>query len=100
MLCSPRRPVPRCDRTTDDMPHPAGRDSPASSASCCSTGALVPVLQRAAARLRTGQPALAGKGIRVAAMSVDDREATAALVEKHKLTSRSAAVPTPARGRS
>jgi peroxiredoxin len=29
---------------------------------------------------------LAGNGIRVAALSVDDREATAALVEKHKLT--------------
>jgi peroxiredoxin len=34
---------------------------------------------------RAGQ-ALADNGIRVAALSVDDKEATAALVEKHKLT--------------
>jgi peroxiredoxin len=34
---------------------------------------------------RAGQ-ALADAGIRVAAVSVDDRETTAALVEKHKLT--------------
>jgi peroxiredoxin len=34
---------------------------------------------------RAGQ-ALAGAGIRVAALSVDDKETTAALVEKHKLT--------------
>jgi peroxiredoxin len=34
---------------------------------------------------RAGQ-VLADNGIRVAALSVDDREATAALVEKHKLT--------------
>ena len=34
---------------------------------------------------RAGQP-LADAGIRVAALSVDDKEATAALVEKHKLT--------------
>jgi peroxiredoxin len=34
---------------------------------------------------RAGQ-ALAGNGIRVAALSVDDRETTAALVARHKLT--------------
>ncbi len=34
---------------------------------------------------RAGQ-ALAGNGIRVAALSVDDQETTAALAEKHKLT--------------
>jgi peroxiredoxin len=34
---------------------------------------------------RAGQ-ALAGNGIRVAALSVDDKATTAALVEKHKLT--------------
>ena len=47
----------------------------------------MPVLQRAAARLRAGQRRRwRTTGIRVAALSVDDKETTAALVAKHKLT--------------
>jgi hypothetical protein len=46
----------------------------------------VPVLQRAAACLRARQPG-AGRGRHpVAALSVDDKDTTAALIEKHKLT--------------
>ena len=47
---------------------------------------MVPVLQRAAARLRAGRRDTGGRGRQGAALSVDDKEATAALVDKHKLT--------------
>jgi len=49
-------------------------------------GAWCPYCNAQLRAFERASQALAGNGIRVAALSVDDREATAALVEKHKLT--------------
>jgi peroxiredoxin len=49
-------------------------------------GAGCPYCHAQLRALERASPALSDNGIRVAALSVDDREATAALVEKHKLT--------------
>jgi peroxiredoxin len=49
-------------------------------------GAWCPYCNAQLRAFERASQALAGNGIRVAALSVDAREATAALVEKHKLT--------------
>jgi peroxiredoxin len=49
-------------------------------------GAWCPYCNAQLRAFERASQALAGNGIRVVALSVDDREATAALVEKHKLT--------------
>jgi peroxiredoxin len=49
-------------------------------------GAWCPYCNAQLRAFERASQALAGNGIRVAALSVDDREAAAALVEKHKLT--------------
>jgi len=49
-------------------------------------GAWCPYCNAQLRAFERASQALAGNGIRVAALSVDSREATAALVEKHKLT--------------
>jgi peroxiredoxin len=48
-------------------------------------GAWCPYCNAQLRAFERASQALAGNGVRVAALSVDDREATAALVEKHKL---------------
>ncbi|HEY3878616.1 MAG TPA: peroxiredoxin family protein [Trebonia sp.] len=49
-------------------------------------GAWCPYCNAQLRAFERASQALAGNGIRVVALSVDDREATVALVEKHKLT--------------